>query len=193
MENKNLNVKENAKVKEEVVVGINEETGEVLEENCRVDQIFECEILHRKGSSKTDSYYSFVFNLVTDDDFKLPITFQLLPDEVAIVNLSSDNFLNKIPVDTRRKVNLKGNFYIGMNEDSSAYVMALVVLPGDVYKKIVFSKNQNAFITKCIKMNKQLNLISIDKVNGQIMSVKNKLQYSTSKAKTADDLYALFD
>lgn len=192
MENKNLNVKENAKIKEEIVK-VNEDTGEILEENCRVDQIFECEILHRKGSSMNDSYFSFMFNLVTDDDFKLPITFQLLPDEVAIVNLSSDNFLNKIPVDTRRKVNLKGNFYIGMNEDSSVYVMALVVLPGDVYKKIVFSRNQNSFITKCIKMNKQLNLISIDKVNGQRMSIKNKLQYSTSKAKTADDLYALFD
>ena len=82
----------NSEVKETVV---DVATGEVSEDNLKVEQFFECVVSHMRGSSQNDSYYRFVFKLYTKDDFELPITFQLLADEVANVNLSSDNILKK--------------------------------------------------------------------------------------------------
>lgn len=179
----------NSEVKE---IAVDVATGEVSEDNLKVEQFFECVVSHMRGSSQNDSYYRFVFKLYTKDDFELPITFQLLADEVANVNLSSDNILKKIPVNTSRKFNLKGCFYLGKNEDDSVYIMALINLPGDVYKAVRFNRNQNSFVSKCFKMNKELYLTSIALEDGNRVSKKNVLQFSKSKTKSIDDLYNEF-
>ena len=134
MENKNLNtaVKDEKVVKTESVK-VNEATGEVVEENNKIYQPIKCTISHRKGSSVSDSFYSFVFKIVTNDDFELPVTFSLLEDEVSNVNLCADNFLKKIPVNSSRNVNIKGCFYLGKNENDSVYAMAGFLLSGGFF------------------------------------------------------------
>lgn len=194
MENKNLNtaVKDEKIVKTESVK-VNEATGEVVEENNKIYQPIKCTISHRKGSSVSDSFYSFVFKIVTNDDFELPVTFSLLEDEVSNVNLCADNFLKKIPVNSSRNVNIKGCFYLGRNENDSVYVMAVISLPGNVIKAIKFGRNQNNFISKCFAMNKSLYLISSEIKDGNRVDVKNAIEFSKSKAKSIDDLYADYE